>query len=152
MISIALANILKRKTYLPTTSFFLPQRNKFHDSGFFFYFFFLLLLFILFASHSICAHRRLITPVTSYWNFFSIPNFNFYRQKWVGRRSTTQIQETQFSRHCCSNFTPMRSSLLWQFFTTIRASLLLQFYHNPAVIAVTIFTSLSFKKMGELAL
>lgn len=82
MISIALANILKRKTYLPTTSFFLPQRNKFHDSGFCFFFgFFLLLLFILFASHSICAHRRLITPVTSYWNFFSIPNFNFYRQK-----------------------------------------------------------------------
>lgn len=71
MISIALANILKRKTYLPTTSFFLPQRNKFHDSGFFFILFFLLLLlFILFASQSICAHRRLITPVTSHWNFF----------------------------------------------------------------------------------
>lgn len=71
MISIALANILKRKTYLPTTSFFLPQRNKFYDSGFFLFFFFLLLLlFILFASQSICAHRRLITPVTSHWNFF----------------------------------------------------------------------------------
>lgn len=152
MISIALANILKRKTYLPTTSFFLPQRNKFHDSGVFFIFIFFIIIIYFICQPSICAHRRLITPVTSYWNFFSIPNFNFYRQKWVGRRSTTQIQETQFSRHCCSNFTPMRSSLLWQFFTTIRASLLLQFYHNPAVIAITIFTSLSFKKMGELAL
>lgn len=48
MISIALANILKRKTYLPTTSFFLPQRNKFHDSGFFlFYFFYYYYLFYL---------------------------------------------------------------------------------------------------------
>lgn len=143
MISIALANILKRKTYLPTTSFFLPQRNKFHDSGFFFIlFFFIIIYFICQLNYS----GDLLL------DFFSIPNFNFYRQKWVGRMSTTQIQETQFSRHCCSNFTPMRSSLLWQFFTTIRASLLLQFYHNPAVIAVTIFTSLSFKKMGELAL